>query len=161
MRPTIADKLTIVKLHKARHKLCVRECSVWNSDIFHAILQNTNDAVGKSTFTFLPSKTDKYNGRRKTQDLRCRRFSFICHSVSWAYVLSLVSWVLRLSKSDYSHYLVWTAKPFNKNVLQHFHQEIMTTSITYSIANDYYMHYLSQKSKNLETENWKPKTKDW
>jgi hypothetical protein len=29
----------------------------------------------------------------------------------------------------------------------------MITSITYTIANDYYIHYLSKESKNLETEN--------
>ena len=56
-------------------------------------------------------------------------------------------------EAHYSHYLLWIAKPFNTNVLQHFHQKIMITSITYSIENDYYIHYLSQKSKNLETEN--------
>ena len=65
-----------------------------------------------------------------------------------------------LLKSDYSHYLVWIAKSFNTNVLQHFHQKIMITYITYSIENDYYIHYLSQKSENLETENREPKTKD-
>ena len=30
----------------------------------------------------------------------------------------------------------------------------MFTFITYTIANDYYMHYLSKRSKILKTENW-------
>jgi len=29
--------------------------------------------------------------------------------------------------------------------------------MTYTIATHYYMHYLSRKSKILETENWKQK----
>jgi hypothetical protein len=57
-------------------------------------------------------------------------------------------------EADCSHYLVWIAKPFNTNVLQHFHQEIMTTYITYSIANDYYMHYLQRNQEPIE-DPWK------
>ena len=70
-------------------------------------------------------------------------------------VLSLVS-----SKSDYFHYLVWIAKSFNTNVLQHFHQEIMTTSITYSIANHYYMHYLQGNRQPIENLSKTLKTVD-
>ena len=50
-------------------------------------------------------------------------------------------------EADYSHYYVWIAKPFNTNVLQHFHQKILVTSITYTTANDYYMHYLQRSRK--------------
>ena len=102
------------------------------------------DTVGGPRFTFSPSKTDIYNGRLKTQDpgLKIQKI-----------LLSPGSCVLCLNNSDYFHYSVWIAKPFNANVLQHFHQKKMITSITYSIENDYYIHYLSQKSKNLETEN--------
>ena len=64
--------------------------------------------------------------------------------------LSLESCVLCLIKSDYFHYLVWIAEPFNTNVLQHFHQKIMITSITYTLPIHYYMHYLAQKSKTIE-----------
>jgi hypothetical protein len=69
-------------------------------------------------------------------------------------VSSLKSDVLCLNNSDYFHYLVWIAESFNTNVLQHFHQKIMTTSITYTIANDYYMHYLleDRKTCKLRTE---------
>ena len=65
-----------------------------------------------------------------------------------------------LFKVDYSHYLVWIDEPFNTNVLQHFHQKIMITSITYSIANHYYMRYLQRNRKTCklrtEAENWNP-----
>jgi hypothetical protein len=69
-------------------------------------------------------------------------------------VLSLESCVLSLNNSDHSHYLVWIAKPFNTNGLQHFHQKIMITYITYTIANHYYMHYLQRNRKTckLRTE---------
>ena len=50
-------------------------------------------------------------------------------------------------EADYSHYYVWIAEPFNTNVLQHFHQKIMITSITYTIANDYYIHHLQRNRK--------------
>jgi hypothetical protein len=50
-------------------------------------------------------------------------------------------------EADYFHYLAWSAEPFNINVLQHFHQKIMITSITYTIAIHYYMHYLAKKSR--------------
>jgi len=65
--------------------------------------------------------------------------------------------------SDYSHYLVWIAEPFNTNVLQHFHQKIMITSITYTIANDYYIHYLrrNRKTCKLRTDNRKLKSYDY
>ncbi len=53
------------------------------------------------------------------------------------------------------------AKPFNTNVLQHFHQEIMTTSITYSIANHYYMHYLQRNQKPIEDPSKTLKTVDF
>ncbi len=75
----------------------------------------------------------------------------------------LKSCVLSLNNSDYSHYLVWTAKPFNTNVLQHFHQKIMITSITYSIENDYYIRYLAIGTQNLgspKTQGWKLKTEN-
>jgi len=52
-------------------------------------------------------------------------------------------------KADYSHYLVWIAEPFNTNVLQHFHQKIMITYITYTIAIYYYMRYLAIETQNL------------
>jgi hypothetical protein len=81
------------------------------------------------------------------KDLRLRMQKILFHLRSS--VLSLVS-----IKSDYSHYLVWTANPFNTNVLQHSHQKIMTTSITYSTANDYYMHYLQRNQKPIE-DPWK------
>jgi hypothetical protein len=75
-------------------------------------------------------------------------------------LLCLESCVLSPENSDYSHYLVWTAKPFNTNVLQHFHQKIMITYITYSTANDYYTHYLQRNRKTCklrtEAENWNP-----
>ena len=61
----------------------------------------------------------------------------------------LESCVLCPNKSDYSHYLVWIAKPFNTNVLQHSHQKIMITFITYTIANDYYICYLAIETQNL------------
>ena len=61
-------------------------------------------------------------------------------------VLCLVS-----NKSDYSHYYVWIAEPFNTNVLQHFHQKIMITYITYTIANHYYMRYLAIEAENLQS----------
>ncbi len=71
-------------------------------------------------------------------------------------VLSLVSCVLSLvsNKSDYSHYLVWIAETLNTNVLQHFHQEIMITYITYTVANDYYMptYWRDRKTCKLRTE---------
>jgi hypothetical protein len=69
-------------------------------------------------------------------------------------VSSLKSDVLCLLNSDYCHYLAWIAKPFNNNALQHFHQEKMITSITYSLANDYYIHYLqrNRKIRKLRTE---------
>jgi hypothetical protein len=71
--------------------------------------------------------------------------------------------VLCLNKSDYFHYLVWIAEPFNTNVLQHFHQKIMITSITYAIANDYYMHYLqgNRKTCKLRTDNRKLRSYDY
>ncbi len=64
-------------------------------------------------------------------------------------------------EADYSHYLVWTVKLFNNNVLQHFHQKIMITSITYSIANHYYKHYLAKNREpveNPENISCRPKT---
>ena len=66
-------------------------------------------------------------------------------------------------KADYSHYLVWIAESFNTNVLQHFRQRIMTTSITYSTANDYYMHYLQRNRKTckLRTDNRKLRSHDY
>jgi hypothetical protein len=71
-----------------------------------------------------------------------------------------VSWVLSLNNSDYYHYLVWIAESFNTNVLQHFHQKIMITSITYLTSNDYYIHYLQRNRKTrkprTEAENWDP-----
>ncbi len=76
-------------------------------------------------------------------------------------VSSLKSDVLGLVNSDYSHYLVWIAKPFNTNVLQHFHQKNMITSITYTLLIHYYIHYLAQKSRtieNPETVDYIPKT---
>ena len=78
-------------------------------------------------------------------------------------VLRLESCVLGLVNSDYSHYLVWIAKPFNTNVLQHFHQEKMITSITYSTANDYYTHYLQRNRKTckLRTDNRKRRSGDY
>ena len=99
--------------------------------------------------------------RPKTQDSRRRILSSICNPVSW--VLRLESWVLSLNNSDYSHYLVWIAKPFNTNVLQHFHQEKMITSITYSTANDYYIHYLQRNRKTcrLRPDNRKPRSGDY
>ena len=110
------------------------------------------DTVGKSRFTFLPSKADIYNGRCKTQDAE-DSFSFAIQCLE-SCVLCLES-----NKSDYSHYLVWIAKPFNTNVLQHFHQKIMITYITYTILIHYYMHYLTEKSKvrKLRTGNRKLK----
>jgi hypothetical protein len=56
------------------------------------------------------------------------------------------------------------AEPFNTNVLQHFHQRIMITYITYTIAIYYYMRYLAIETENLgnpencelKTENRKP-----
>jgi len=88
----------------------------------------------------------------KTQDAE-DSFSFAIQCLE-SCVLSLVS-----NKSDYSHYLVQIAKPFNTNVLQHFHQKIMITSITYSLANNYYMHYLQRNRKTckLRTGNRKLK----
>jgi PhoPQ-activated pathogenicity-related protein len=72
----------------------------------------------------------------------------------------LASWLLCLENSDYSYYLVCMAEPFNNDVLQHFHQKIMITSITYSIANHYYIHYLRGNRKTrkprTEAENWDP-----
>ena len=101
------------------------------------------------------------DSRRKTQDSRWRRFSLICNSVSC--VLSPVSWVLSLNKSDYSHYYVWIAKPFNTNVLQHFHQRIMTTHITYSIL-ILLCRLLSKEIENpwktLKTVGCRPKTEN-
>jgi hypothetical protein len=72
----------------------------------------------------------------------------------------LKSCVLSLNNSDYSHYLVCMAESFKTNVLQHFHQKIMITSITYPIANHYYMHYLQRNRKTCkprtEAENGNP-----
>ncbi len=71
--------------------------------------------------------------------------------------------ILYWSKRYYFHYLVWIAEPFNTNVLQHFHQKIMITSITYSIENDYYIRYLAIGTQNLGsllTQGRKPKTKN-
>jgi hypothetical protein len=55
------------------------------------------------------------------------------------------------------------AKLFNTNALHHFHQEIMITYITYSIANYYYMRYLTEKSKipKLRTGNRKLRSGDY
>ena len=54
-------------------------------------------------------------------------------------------------EADYLHYYVWIAEPFNTNVLQHFHQQIMITYITYTIANHYYMRYLSIETESLQS----------
>jgi len=96
------------------------------------------------------------DARPKTQDAE-DSFSFA--------IQHLESSVLRLEScmSDYSHYLVWIAEPFNTNVLQHFHQQIMITFITYSIANHYYMHYLQRNRKTckLRTDNRKLESYDY
>ena len=133
--------------------------------LYHSISAMTTRK--ESWFTLPPSKTDIYNGRLKTQDLRCRKLSFIYNSLSC--VLSLVSCVLSLINSDYFHYLAWIAESFNTNVLQHFHQKKMITSITYTLQIHYHIHYLAQKSRTIEnpencdyilkTENRKLKTK--
>jgi hypothetical protein len=62
--------------------------------------------------------------------------------------------------TQHSFYLVWIAKPFTTNVLQHFHQKIMTTYITYLTANDYYMPTYCRDRKTCkpttEAANWDP-----
>ncbi len=57
-------------------------------------------------------------------------------------------------EADYLHYLSWIAESFSNNGLQHFHQKIMTTYITYLTANDYYMptYWRDRKTCKLRTE---------
>jgi hypothetical protein len=68
--------------------------------------------------------------------------------------------ILHWSKRYCSHYLVWIAGSFNTNGLQHFHQKIMTTYITYTTPNDYYMPTYRRNRKTCklrtEAENWDP-----
>ncbi len=63
-------------------------------------------------------------------------------------------------KADYSHYYAWIAESLNTKVLQHFHQKIMTTYITSSTANDYYMptYRRNRKPCKLKTDSRKPRT---
>ena len=73
---------------------------------------------------------------------------------------SLLSLVTRHSLLI-THCLVWIAKPLNTNVLQHFHQKIMTTSITYSIENHYYMHYFQRNQEPIGNPSKTLKTVDF
>ena len=56
---------------------------------------------------------------------------------------------------------IWIAESPNPNVLWHFHQKIVITCITYTIATHYYMHYLSKKPKTRKrrAKRWKLKVK--
>jgi len=61
------------------------------------------------------------------------------------------SLVTLITSPDY----VWIAESLNLthdlDVLWYFHQENMITSITYTIANCYYMHYLAIETESLES----------
>ena len=61
------------------------------------------------------------------------------------------SLVTLITSPDY----VWIAESLNLthdlDVLWYFHQKNMITSITYTIANCYYMHYLAIETESLES----------
>ncbi len=135
--------------HVGHYTSCLTVCPVFlRENHICQSLCKAHFVTAKFRFTFLHPRIDIYiigDAGLKTQDAQ--------DSLSSA-IQCLESCVLYLSKSDYSHYLVWIAEAFNTNVLQHFHQKIMTTYITYTIANDYYMptYRRNRKTCKLRTE---------